>query len=30
MGVHKVLGVDTPLQDIVETIEAAVAAKRAA
>ena len=30
MGVHKVMGVDTPLQDIVETIEAAVAAKRAA
>lgn len=29
MGVHKVLGVDTPLQEIVETIETAVAAKRA-
>ena len=29
MGVHKVLGVDTPLQDIVETINTAVAAKRA-
>lgn len=29
MGVHKVLGVDTPLQDIVDTIEAGVAAKRA-
>ena len=29
MGVHKVLGVDTPLQDIVETIKTAVAAKRA-
>ena len=29
MGVHKVLGVDTPLQEIVETIEEAVDAKRA-
>lgn len=29
MGVQKVLGVDTPLQEIVETIETAVAAKRA-
>ncbi len=28
MGVHKVLGVDTPLDEIVETIETAVAAKR--
>ena len=28
MGVHKVLGVDTPLQDIVDTIRTAVAAKR--
>ena len=28
MGVHKVLGVDTPLQEIVETIETAVSAKR--
>lgn len=30
MGIHKVMGVDTPLQDIVETINEAVAAKRAA
>lgn len=29
MGVQKVLGVDTPLQEIVDTIETAVAAKRA-
>ena len=29
MGIHKVLGVDTPLQEIVETIRTAVAAKRA-
>lgn len=28
MGVHKVLGVDTPLEEIVETIRAGVAAKR--
>jgi len=30
MGIHKVMGVDTPLQDIVDTINEAVAAKRAA
>ena len=29
MGVHKVLGVDTPLDEIVDTIKTAVAAKRA-
>ena len=29
MGVYKVLGVDTPLQDIVETIKVGVDAKRA-
>ena len=28
LGVHKVLGVDTPLQQIVETIERAFAAKQ--
>ena len=28
LGVHKVLGVDTPLQEIVETIESAFAAKQ--
>lgn len=30
MGIHKVLGVDTPLQEIVDTINEAVEAKRAA
>ncbi len=30
MGIHKVMGVDTPLQEIVDTINEAVAAKRAA
>jgi methylmalonyl-CoA mutase cobalamin-binding domain/chain len=30
MGIHKVMGVDTPLQDIVDTINEAVATKRAA
>jgi methylmalonyl-CoA mutase C-terminal domain/subunit len=30
MGIHKVMGVDTPLQEIIDTINEAVAAKRAA